>query len=251
MAFRTTTDIDSVGYMPKNFSVTDLPLVDGHTLLYLHMDGENNSQAFFDSSMFNRAITAHNSAKISTAQSKFGQSGLFNGTTDYLTVPDDDVFAFGTNTFTIETFFRYNDKTGSQMIWGQRQQDVGAVEFFVDPGNNRIRLSVMNSWPTSAIGFQCPFTADNDTWYHLALVRVNADDAATAWRIFLNGVSQELTLNAGDWNAPIGNFAGTLAIGRNGDFSSTYFNGYLDEYRISSVARYTSNFTVPTRPYAR
>ena len=41
---------------------------------------------------------------------------------------------------------------------------------------------------------------------------------------------------------------GECDIGSQG--SAYYFRGYIDELRISNVARWTSNFSVPTTAYA-
>jgi hypothetical protein len=42
----------------------------------------------------------------------------------------------------------------------------------------------------------------------------------------------------------------TLKIGTQWDASCMYWNGYIDEFRISKgIARWTSNFTPPTAPY--
>jgi hypothetical protein len=31
---------------------------------------------------------------------------------------------------------------------------------------------------------------------------------------------------------------------------TAFYNGYIDDFRISSMARYVSNFTPPTEPFA-
>ena len=61
--------------------------------LLLHCDGTNGSTTFTDNSPSPKTVTAYNGAAISTVQSKFGgASGLFDGTDDYVTVPDNSAF---------------------------------------------------------------------------------------------------------------------------------------------------------------
>lgn len=53
-------------------------------------------------------------AAISTAQSKFGGASVyFDGTDDYLTVPDNSTFDFGLGDFTIE-YWEYRTSSGIQ-----------------------------------------------------------------------------------------------------------------------------------------
>ena len=55
----------------------------------LHFDGTNGSTTITDNSKNNLTVTASNGAAISTAQSKFGgASALFDGTDDYVNVPN-------------------------------------------------------------------------------------------------------------------------------------------------------------------
>ena len=73
----------------------------------MHFNGTNGSTTMTDSSKNNLTVTSNNGTAITTAQSKFGgASALFDGTNDYVTTPNNSVFDFGTNDFTIE-FWAY------------------------------------------------------------------------------------------------------------------------------------------------
>ncbi|MBI4688786.1 MAG: hypothetical protein HY754_00715 [Nitrospirae bacterium] len=79
----STTISDSTGK-----TVTNPESYDSYTKLMLHFNGTNGSTTFTDSAT-SKSVTASGNAKIDTAQSKFGgASGLFNGTTDYLSLAD-------------------------------------------------------------------------------------------------------------------------------------------------------------------
>jgi hypothetical protein len=62
---------------------------------------------------------------------------------------------------------------------------------------------------------------------------------------FLNGVlvnTQTISITSKDAGT-------TFNIGTNNN-TGNYFNGYIDEVRITKgIARYTSNFTVPSAPF--
>jgi hypothetical protein len=73
-------------------------------------------------------------------------------------------------------------------------------------------------------------------WYHVA-----ATYGSGQARTFVNGVASSAVS------------VGTLTQGpslRFGGLSSySFYNGVLDEVRISNIVRYTANFSVPTAPY--
>jgi hypothetical protein len=71
-----------------------MPVDDIYTKSLLHFDGDNASTTFLDES--GKTWTRYGDAQISTAQNKFGpSSGLFDGTGDYITTPQNADFDFG------------------------------------------------------------------------------------------------------------------------------------------------------------
>ena len=84
---------------------------------------------------------------------------------------------------------------------------------------------------------------DLNTWNHFAFVR-NGD----TFYGFKNGT---LTSTAKSSLAIYG--LGNILLGKRNlnDGLDYFFKGYLDEFRISKIARWTTNFTPPTSPYCR
>lgn len=96
-----------------------MAFIDTYTKLLLHCDGTDGSTTFSDNGVTGHTVTANGNAQIDTAQSKFGNaSGLFDGTGDYLTIPDHADWNFGTGNFTIDAWIRFAcDRCKSNIYW--------------------------------------------------------------------------------------------------------------------------------------
>ena len=85
-----------------------------------------------------------------------------------------------------------------------------------------------------------------DTWYHVAMVVIGSvGQDAGSLLMFVNGTLE--TTATGDVQGTA--LSSTLDIGTSLDTSVPHMNGWLDEIRISRVARWDANFTPPTSPY--
>ena len=73
------------------------------------------------------------------------------------------------------------------------------------------------------------------SWHHIAVVKQNG-----LLTIYLDGVAQEVGLA---WAYTPNNTYNNFTVGR-------YSFAYIDEFRFSNKARWTTNFTPPTAPYA-
>jgi hypothetical protein len=83
--------------------------------------------------------------------------------------------------------------------------------------------------------------SDTATWHHIAVV-----GSSGTIKIYIDGVAQGNTAAQGT----IIDSSSSYGVGRAGDYSGLYFNGWIDEFRVSKgIARWTSNFTPPTAPY--
>jgi len=219
--------------------------IDTYTKLMLHMDGLDGGVIFTDE--IGKAITPTGTT-TKTNQYKFGTASAYSTIGSFLTTPDHDDFDFDNGAFTIDTWVRWtNDPSATtQYIYSQYVNATNYVAIAFDA--DRLYFTTILGGVTQT-QFLANWNPAGSTWYHIAIVRVNTDNAATGWRIFINGTSQVLTLSGGAWNADCPNIAGTLYLGQTGA-ASTYFLGWMDEFRISKgVARWTSDFTVPTQSY--
>jgi hypothetical protein len=208
--------------------------------LLIHSDTSDGSTTFVDSSQFGRTITVAGNAQHDTAQKPFGASSiLFDGTGDYLTVPDSNDWAFS-NAFTIDFWMRAAGVGVDQPLIGQWSSgaDSGIAWYIFRHSSNVIEFTFGNgSSSTSAVSTS---TLAATTWYHIACVYDGGKMG-----LWHNGTSQTTTSSTIVTN----NLGLVVDIGR--DFAGRYFNGHLHEIRISNVARWEPGvaFTPPTSAY--
>ena len=195
----------------------------------------------FDNGFDKHTLTANGNVKHSTAQSKIGGSSIyFDGTDDWITVTDHPNFDFGTGAFTIEMWVRMDssstDYTGLFTMDNPqcsfRINAQGRIQFLQDHGGTRGNTDDADTSGTNL--------RDN-AWHHVAVVR----ESDNSWDLYVDGTSEY------SGTGMTGNITGLsdIVIGRRADSDSYYLTGYLDEIRVSKVARYTSNFTPSTTAF--
>ena len=209
--------------------------------LYLPFDSDVN-----DDSSHSHTVTASGSATISSTQAKFGGNSLsLNGTSQYLTVPNDSVFNFGSEDFTIEMWIYMTSNAGSNAedrhaLVARRASSSNRsfhVGIQLDGGQQKLQFSHSTS---GSNGFQENYLTNIqlNTWTHIAIVRSGPKVYA-----FVDGVKNREEHDIGTHTI----YAGTsdLTVGYRGE-SNQYFPGYIDDLRISKgVARYTKSFVPP------
>ena len=173
-------------------------------------------------------------AAISTAQSKFGGSSMaFDGTGDYLTIPNNVLFALGTGDFTIECW-AYLTAGSNNGLWQLASSAFpGVAGLAVSLFSGQWNIYYQNGSQIYGYG-----TVTTGAWYHVALVRQSG-----SLYIYSNGVKYTVASDTTNYTGT------TLVIG--GYYStSQLWNGYIDDFRITrGLARYTANFTPPTQAF--
>lgn len=212
--------------------------------LLMLMNGTNASTAIGD--VTGKTVTVAGNTQISTTQSKFGGSSCyFDGTGDYLTIPDDTGFDFGTSDFTIESWIYPSNVTGTFGIIG-KQDNAFAYQGFVVyiTTGGVINFSAVSSdngtgWTVTASS--ASNTIVINTWSHVAVTRVG-----TLFVIYVNGNLVATATNA----LSIVNNTSAIAIGALKTNGSSPYGGYIDNLRITKgIARYTDSFTPPNREF--
>jgi len=167
-------------------------------------------------------------------------SSYFDGTGDYLTVPDNVVLQLGSGDFTVEFWINYNSITGYQSPFTKGYTAAGDILLQTGNGNGALIVYLSGSAViTESTG------ASIGTWYHYALVR-----SGTTVTLYRDGVSRGTATSSVNFNttdqlgigatgkAPGGSSVGAFAV-----------NGYMSNVRIvKGTAVYTTTFTPSTTP---
>lgn len=198
----------------------------GNTLALLHMDGSDGGTTFTDSTGYQ--TWSPTSATTATAQKKFGTASFSLETVAPIPKITSSVAIPLLGSFTIEFWFyfvaapatsAYFVSTGTNpldlgIIWNQA---AGRFEMYSNNGNSYNHIS--HAQPTTG------------SWHHFAW-----SYDRTTHRIFYDGTLLTNSLT-GSFVAP----NRTFILGSNNGTDET--EGYMDEFRISRIPRYTEAFT--------
>lgn len=199
--------------------------------------------AIFDQTGKNNLETVGN-AQIDTGTKKFGTGSLeFDGSGDALALPANINLAVGSGNFTIEMWVNAADNGSTvggsypRLFTFGTAQGAGCIECYNLSGTMYVDIS--------ATGGPISFTAStllNSTWNHYAISR-----DGTSLKAFVNGTQVGTTgTNSTNINlaATTQSWIGAISA------SAGNFNGYIDDLRITKgIARYTANFTAPTKAF--
>ena len=203
----------------------------------------------YDAAVQNNAITVGD-AQASTTQSKWSPTSMkFDGTGDYLSIPDSPAFAFGTSNFTVECWIYPTSVANEAMIAGQWSGSTGSTTLnwalmfsagstgylrFITSSNGSSVLFDLSTSTTS-------FTISLNVWQYIAVVR-----NGSTFTLYVDGVSRATTTNA----SGLFDATNVFTVGAESDTPSQFFNGYIQDLRITkgvarTIATPTSAF--PTR----
>lgn len=166
------------------------------------------------------SITTNGGAQVSTSIKKYGTGSLaLNGTNSYITIGGNNSLDCAGD-FTLE-FYVYSTATGNNTVWTDSAKTIqwsGGAFVLYDVSNKSFGTLSLNQW------------------YHIAISR-----SGSTIKGFVDGV-QAFSFTSIVTYSFNGRSFGYRALTPAGN----YFAGYLDEIRISSNARYTTNFTPST-----
>jgi hypothetical protein len=196
----------------------------------------------FDNTGKNNLETVGN-AQIDTTTKKYGTGSIeFDGTGDYLVLPNSPNTQVGAGPYTIEMWinttqawgwlvFDADNDTGIRLGINVNGTQGGGADGLV-----RLEEQIAN------VGYSISSTTrvDDGNWHHVAISR----SAGTPTKLFIDGVleaTNSIVVNLTNPNR--------MFIGTRGNLAY-FFNGYIDDLRITKgIARYTANFTPPSAPF--
>lgn len=182
--------------------------------------------------------TAQNGAAISTTQSKFSGSSLYlNGTNQYLITANTKDFDFGNGDFTIDWWeYRTGVTNHNQSVFASDCnaycQPILVGDCGIDNSNEMYCYLSSNNASWDIAQSRLMGTTILNEWVHYAICR-----KGSMFYTFQNGILQD------SWTslASLAKSTGSPGIGKYN--TQGHFPGYIDEFRISKIARWTENFT--------
>jgi hypothetical protein len=190
-------------------------------VLLLPCDGTNGSTTFIDASSYGHTVTPSGNTQITTTNPKFGTgAALFDGSGDHMAIAHNAAFNFGTGDFTIEFHARWTSKSNFQAVYVMGSA-AGSIRIQTGDSNGLFTITIGGGVTTTESGAQ----PDVNVWYHYAFIR-----SAGNMRIFRDGVQRASNTNSGSISQ-----TATIQIGSTGTGSS--FNGRLDDFRVTALAR--------------
>jgi hypothetical protein len=182
--------------------------------------------------------------RISTSGSAAGVYQVaFNGTNQYLSIPNNAQTAVESNNFTIEfwAYFTNSSANALQCIYSNYTTwNSGSTMYFGKHSTNGGNMAVwLNTYSTGAALLAESSLPPSNTWVHYALVR-----NGNTFTLYRNGAVSA----SGSSSGSVSGSTNPGFIGAAGDAIGTYnFPGYISNFRIiKGVALYTGAFTTPT-----
>jgi len=190
-----------------------------------------------DSSLYGKAIT-NSGVTVSTTQSKFGGKSLnIPSSSSYLSVATDSDFNMGTGDFTVEGWWFFTNSSAYKTLVSLGRNGTGEVRLETDNSANNIMSIRLGSGAL----LTDPTINSPSTLIHYAMVK-----SSGTYILFRNGLIVGSIADSTPINPST--YPYVFVGGQTGVSYSTV--GFIDEVRISKgIARWTSNFTPPDRPY--
>lgn len=190
--------------------------------------------AIIDKSQRIKSITLNGDVKSSTTQTKYLTSSMyFDGTGDYLQMDSQSVQDFRDTDFTAEGWIYLLDNNALYTVVDARPSTLTSASGWSVAVSTSGQLYIY-SGGFLITGASNAVTPNN--WHHWAYTRENGTH-----KLFLNGTQTGSSSTASrDYTAQL------FRIGASGT-GGEVFKGYQSDVRITKgLARYTSNFTVPS-----
>jgi hypothetical protein len=209
--------------------------------LLLHCDGSAGSTTFTDATG-THSPSANGNVAIGTSYPKFSQNSAYDGSGDYISVPDHADWYLGTDDFTIDFWIYMISATNG--IFQQYDDADNSIYFYTTVGTKsfQVHFGVRSGGAQIATldgGF---LYISGPSWHHVAIVRSGTD-----WMLFTDGVLGDTDSDSG----AVPNLSAALEIGRCTYGSPGDYDGLIDEFRwVKGAALYTEEFTPPGSPYA-
>ena len=209
---------------------------DSNTKLLLQ-NGTDGSTTFTDGSSSSNTVTA--SGDVRWFAPKIGAGAIaLDGSGDYIQFADSEEFYLGSGEFTLECYFKAVNLNSTNVLIDKNGSSY-SYRLQID-SNTGLRFIGSSDGSSFALDYAVTQAISTDTWHHVAVTRDSSDDV----KIWFNGSQVGVTLSS---SLDFYDVTEPLKIGMS--LSSSYFDGYIDEVRVSRRCRYTTTFTPTTTEF--
>ena len=208
--------------------------IDIYVMAMLHLDNNVTDSSMSPITFTNSGVTFANTSP------KFSYYGVFNGSS-HLTTSPGSFNNFGLGDFCIDFWCKTTQSGGSYYAMvGSTGSGVGHWRVSnIFGGTQEISL---NFYDGGYIDIPTGVSISDGNWHH-----VEVDRSGGVFYFFKDGTL--IYTDASHTTKNVGSASYGYDIGYN-PANSTYYNGQLDEIRITKgLARHTTSFTVPVAPY--
>lgn len=172
-----------------------------------------------------------------------GSSGLFDGTDDALTIsnPPNELIRWFDTDYTLECWIYPTEFTdsgssnGRPVLVGNTDLNAGTDYWSFGPrADGKLALYYFNG-SGNTVASTNALTLNQ--WQHIAFVHSNR-----TIKLFIDGVEEASASVSGTPQANAATIFNIAGLGND-------FAGYIDEFRVTNTARYSTTFTPPTAPF--
>jgi len=175
-----------------------------------------------------------------------GVYGIFDSDESALTTMDTNKTNYntGTDAFTIECWVNFIALNNPTIFWnwGSESSRLQFRYYYYQDLLGQLEFRIVAS--SSNFILACDWNPSLNTWYHVAVSRAGITE--TDWGLYIDGISQTRAwrgyeVNPWAWSLKAYSENDSLHIGRDSGVG-WYANMWMDNFRFSDIARYTSNF---------
>jgi len=239
--FESVCVMPAGGYIPP--AEDDYTYGDRNTRIYAPFNGDDTAIKY--TALTFQDFIFEGTVQLDTAQKKFGGSSLMlDGNSDYLYIPYNYSYDWVLTTidFTLEAQVRFSIIQDCCFVT-VRESATNLFKFTYTASTDKLTFTIINTGVTASVS--CSFNPSLNTWYHIAFVRNGT--TAGAWFLFIDAVKQTVT-EVGSMALAIPTMDDDMVVGCDGN-GANFFAGWMDEFRLSWVARWTDTFTARTEAY--
>ncbi len=212
-------------------------LNDSNTVLFIESSNSPGSTTFVDSSnsKTTHTITPTGNTQHTDSQKITGISSIdFDGSGDYLSIPDSEDFTFGRDDFTIETWIR-PESSGSFEIFSSTNSGIGFYRLAWNNGKWVWTTQDFDNNTTNTEDFSANLNLNQ--WQHIVITRSGSQNY-----FFVNGILIKSFVDSNSLN-PNGGIR--LSKHWHPSVNQVWLNGQIDNFRIVNGENLYSNFFTP------